>query len=522
MDTVFTIIGWLSIPVTVLSVIYMVVTWRRQHRLSSWSLWAPILVSVAALLVYVGLIGVDPSPVRGWLPFFVAIGLGLWLGHSTAVELSEGAPLAARNSWSFLVWAGSFTATQLVALLAPGSTEAMLSLLFAATGLTVGEQLALVSTRANVLGAARRAGAAAAAVFVVVVAFGAMTSPRTGTAADIDTTLGKVAGVTTNDGYTTDPRPGVAVDIKGTPEGTYSGPSLDVTIANDTADTLKVRVPVGTKLYPDNAGTQTMLTAGNEVIVVPPGEVVTKRIQAYCGEPHDGPPSDRDTFTVGETETGRTQRSLEAILENQDEILDPSTGLTTTDAQRVVWTNRFPEEYEPLDESDPAYKLYEPKPSGPSSEESGKAGGAASAIVVAPAALTGRSKGGGKGRAAGAGKQPEPGSYEEFSEMVNAPAEVGAATKPESKPETKPAKQPEPGSYEEFSEMVNAPAEDGAATKPESKPAKQPEPGRTRSSPRWSTRRRGRGSHQAGVEAEDQAGEAAEPRRGRGVRGAGE
>ena len=103
---------------------------------------------------------------------------------------------------------------------------------------------------------------------------------------------------------------------------------------------------------------------------------MTKRIQAYCGEPHDGVPTTADSFTVGETETGPTQRSLEAILEHQDEILDPSTGLTTRDAQHIVWTRRVPDEYEPLDESDPAYKLYNPKPVGPSAESTGKAGGA--------------------------------------------------------------------------------------------------------------------------------------------------
>lgn len=439
MDTVFEIIGWLSIPLTLLSVIYMVVTWRRQRRLSSRSLWVPILVSAVALLVYVGLIGLDPSPVTTWLPFLVAVGVGVFIGHGTPVEFVDGAAVAARNPWSFLVWAGSFTATQLVALLAPGSTEAMLSLLFAATGLTVGEQLALVSTRSNVLGAARRAATAAAAVFVVAVAFGAIMSPRTGRAAEVDLTLGEVAGMTMNDGFETDPRAGVKVDITGTPEGTYSGPSIDVTIANDTADTLRIRVPVGTKLYPANVATQTMLTAGNEVIVVPPGQVVTKRIQAYCGEPHDGVPTTADTFTVGETETGPTQRTLEAITEHQDEILDPSSGLTTFDAQRIVWMRRVPEEYEPLDESDPAYKLYDPEPTGPTSEQSGKAGGSAGGVALVGAAGTARSANGNKRRDdAGTKPKPKAGSYEEFSKLMDEYLDDETGAKSDPKPETKP------------------------------------------------------------------------------------
>ena len=159
MNTAFEIIGWLSIPLTLVSVIYMVVTWRRQRRLSSWSLWTPILVALLALWAYVALIDLDPSPLRTWLPFLGLLVAGLYLGHNSKLELHDGDVSAARNPWSFLVWVASFTITQLVALLAPGSAEAMLSLLFAATGLTIGEQLALVASRTNVLGAARRATA---------------------------------------------------------------------------------------------------------------------------------------------------------------------------------------------------------------------------------------------------------------------------------------------------------------------------------------------------------------------------
>ncbi|MDH3680846.1 MAG: hypothetical protein OEV40_12940 [Acidimicrobiia bacterium] len=414
MDTVFEIIGWLSIPLTLLSVGYMVLTWRREQRLSARSLWTPVVVSLVSLVLYVGLIGLDPSPLRSWLPFIGALVLGLALGGRARAEVHDGVVTASRNPWSFLAWGASFAATQFVALLAPGSTEAMLTVLFAATGLTVGEQLALVSARADRLGGVRAAGSAAAAVLIVVV-LGAVMAPRA-EAADTQVDLGDIAGMRMDDDVEVAPSlSGVGVAIKGTPSGTYSGPSIDVTIENTTGDTLRVRVPVGTKLYPADAGVQTMLTAGNEVIVVPPGATVSQTIEAYCGEPHDRQPYDSDTFTVGERVTGPILDSLEAISERTDDIHDPESPLDPASVQtKVVWSRLAPDEYPPPAEDDPTRSLFDAKPAGPTEEETGKAGAATTGVAIGGAVLSkrpargGRRRGGAEPSGTGATKEKGP------------------------------------------------------------------------------------------------------------------
>lgn len=223
-EFVYQIIGWASIPAMVVSVVYSTITWRRGQQLTARSLWIPILVSAASLWLHMRSIGVDPSPAVIWLAFVAAFALGWYVGRTTRVERHGLAIVATRTTWSFVVWGAAFAATQLVALLAPESTETMLALFFGATGLTIGQHVALITARSTQRSRLRTA-AAGAGIVLAVLAIGASMAPRTGHAADVSADLGDVAGTRMENGVEVGASvDGVTATITGTGHGLPRSP----------------------------------------------------------------------------------------------------------------------------------------------------------------------------------------------------------------------------------------------------------------------------------------------------------
>ena len=442
MDTLYQVIAWVSIPVTLFSVVYMVLTWRRERVLTLSSLWIPIILSSASLYFWARLSNVEIEPLTSWLPLVAALALGVFVGRRNEISADGDEPSATRSPWSFLVWGASYVATQLVALLAPEATGAMVALLFAATGLTIGEQLALLFMRSSRLSQMKAVGAAAAAI-VAVVALAAAFMPQSGFAADQTYDIQQVASVRQNDGSLTSAMDNVVVVVNSNGQ-TYSGPSINVSITNDTEDTLRIHIPVGTRLYPDNTNVQTMLAAGDETIEVPPGQTVTETIQAYCGEASDSAPGSGDNFTVGEpVPAGPLLDSLNGISDRFDDA-DPETFDYHQNQRVAVWTHTDPASHPPPAEDDPDFELYQPSADGPTIEEAGQAGGMAGAINAAGAALVARPTGGKKGNGrsgttskggeeAGSSGPDTDAGIEEFEELLEEGGS-GAKDAPPSKP----------------------------------------------------------------------------------------
>ncbi len=117
----------------------------------------------------------------------------------------------------------------------------------------------------------------------------------------------------------------LSADVGGA--GGYYGECIQVTLYNSASDTKMVKVPVGTELVPANAYVQTMYTAGGEVLRADPG-TSTHRINAFCGEMHDGAPGTGDTFSFGGYANSDLMNILEAI--NDQEAYN-------SDGQHAVW-----------------------------------------------------------------------------------------------------------------------------------------------------------------------------------------
>ena len=104
--------------------------------------------------------------------------------------------------------------------------------------------------------------------------------------------------------------PGLSADVTGT--GWWYGSCMQVRFKNDTTQTLRVKVPIGLRLAPEDEGVQTMYTVGDEVITMPPGSSTVK-FKAFCGEENDYPPESGDFFHPQGRADGDLMKTLQRI-----------------------------------------------------------------------------------------------------------------------------------------------------------------------------------------------------------------
>ena len=118
----------------------------------------------------------------------------------------------------------------------------------------------------------------------------------------------------------------VAVTFK----GTDATSSLDLTVANNSDETVTVEVPPGTPIEPDDDQVQKMITGPSEPITVEPGQEVTNRITAYCTENFKkAPPSDGSVALKVGDRTPKTEK-LATIIAAADYLRRLETEFATT------------------------------------------------------------------------------------------------------------------------------------------------------------------------------------------------
>lgn len=181
-----------------------------------------------------------------------------------------------------------------------------------------------------------KAGRVAAILSILVVV---CASPNTAAADDVDirdVLDGNVEGLT--------------VQVNGSGLG-YYGDSLRANFVNTTDRPIRVKIPLGLRFVPNDSGVQTMIAAGGEIVVVPPGDSESL-LKAFCGEMNDSAPGAGDVFTAGEMVGGDLLRTVENL--NREGRFD-STGNSTIwsltddlnldgdpEAQRLVRTTTSP------------------------------------------------------------------------------------------------------------------------------------------------------------------------------------
>ena len=320
MATVLRVVGYLSIPVLLISVGLTVRSIRREQAVAVTvrSSLIPMAFVAVMLFVYVVLLGVTTSGTTTWLPLIAGAVGGLWWNSKTTkLTLQDGRVLGAKTLWVLMPWAISMSLTQGLALAESSLTVPVgFTMMFAVSGLVFGENVGLLQRRARLLGGGSPVGPAVAAALIGFVVIG-----LPGVAQAADYSFEKIAN---------GEEPSVGVDISGSGQG-YYGDSISAFFRNDTGRTITVEVETGLQLVPANASVQTMLTLGQTVTVPPGGTSVL--IKAFCGEMHDSAPGAGDTFTV----QGRVDDP--DLLRSMQEMKRRNMG-DSRDAQDLVWFHR--------------------------------------------------------------------------------------------------------------------------------------------------------------------------------------
>lgn len=357
MATVLPIIGYLSIPVLLVSVGLTIRSIRRERAvaLTVRSSVIPVVFVVATLVGYIAFIGVATSALTTWLPLLGGVMAGLWWNRATTrLTVRAGSVVGVKTAWVLLPWALSITLTQSLALAESSLTVPVgFTLLFTFSGLVIGEQIGLLQRRARLLGSAPPVAPAVAALLVLFLVMG-----LPGIAAAADYSFEKIAN---------GEEPYVTVELSGSGQG-YYGDSISAFFTNNTGRTITIEVGSGLQLVPRDSSVQTMLTVG-QTIEVPPGGH-SRLIKAFCGEMHDRAPGAGDTFDVrGEVEDPALVRALEEM--RRRDLGD------SRDGQDLVW--HFRDGYD-ISGNPAAQELLDAAGRAPTREDAGKSGAAVAVI----------------------------------------------------------------------------------------------------------------------------------------------
>ncbi|MDO8399121.1 MAG: hypothetical protein Q7T45_15010 [Bradyrhizobium sp.] len=141
----FRVVGLIGMALFALSIVTMLLTFRKARKLSPWSLAIGAIVSVLCTWVFFALAGAPLSATA--IGLAVAAGAMVGVGWSlTNLLFIDGEAIRARgNIWFLAVWALSLLMTQ-AATLAGGQTPyAVAPVSFLGMGLAVGNSLGLLA-----------------------------------------------------------------------------------------------------------------------------------------------------------------------------------------------------------------------------------------------------------------------------------------------------------------------------------------------------------------------------------------
>jgi membrane protein CcdC involved in cytochrome C biogenesis len=146
------IVGYLAIPLTILSVVWMIKTLRRPKPVTFLSLVVQIVLPVLVLLVYSLLLHVSVNPVLAWPLFAAGLVLGVISGQTTKLNVKKGKVYGQRSVWYLVVWAVTFSVTQLLSLLQRRGIVAIgLATMYFSTGLAIGTNVSFMYRRWRLL-----------------------------------------------------------------------------------------------------------------------------------------------------------------------------------------------------------------------------------------------------------------------------------------------------------------------------------------------------------------------------------
>lgn len=290
----------------VASVALQVLTFRKERAVKPWRIAVGQSAALVSMVIFSIITLRPPGPL--WWLLLLSLGAGGGVVYGSFVKIrstSAGVLMSYTLPW-LITWGALMALTQLTAVFARSVPVFIYALAILNLGINIG-------MNGHVLVRYRNAATAAAAVIVAALLFGA---PGRAVAVEPDVTLDRVMEGEVD---------GLSVEVVG--KGGHVGKVIEARFTNEAGETFLVYVPVGMKLAPANEKVQTMLTAGNELFEVGPGESAFD-IAGFCGESSDSGPGTEDVFSYG----GEVDGELLATLQN----ISREATYTGT-AQNAVW-----------------------------------------------------------------------------------------------------------------------------------------------------------------------------------------
>lgn len=160
MDIVFKTLGFLSIPLLIISIILMVRSLKKERTITIRSLFLQVIIGIVLLITYATLLNINPP--TAWSGALIGIGLliGGLQSRTIALTVREKSVLGKRPVWFLVIWGISFTITQLLALFGRGDIASYgLLTIYLSTGLTVGANMGLFFRRQQSIRRGKTSGA---------------------------------------------------------------------------------------------------------------------------------------------------------------------------------------------------------------------------------------------------------------------------------------------------------------------------------------------------------------------------
>ena len=148
----FRIAGLIGIVLFAVSVIVMLLTFRKAKRLSPWMLALTALISVVCTLFFFWMTGSPVSKLIAAIAACIGFAIGIGWSLSNLLFVDREIIQIRGTLWSLVIWALSIAIPQLFAILGYRTPYSAALFSFFGMGLTVGNSLGLIKRYVNARG----------------------------------------------------------------------------------------------------------------------------------------------------------------------------------------------------------------------------------------------------------------------------------------------------------------------------------------------------------------------------------
>jgi len=132
------IISIVFLMVFILSVAFLIFTFRKPKKVSIFSLILAVLISLITLTVFSLFINYRPSPLLLVVMGLAGLCIGVVWSQSTRVYVENGKVMSRNSIWYLVVWGGVFALTQLISIVTQRPPSIIMALLVMSTGSIIG------------------------------------------------------------------------------------------------------------------------------------------------------------------------------------------------------------------------------------------------------------------------------------------------------------------------------------------------------------------------------------------------